>query len=475
MRHQALQFLIVISLHFLFLSSSLAQPLITKKRNVEVPVYRSMQDSIRLANVDAVLQAISSHEPVDIKVLDSIMALKQTIYQESVLRLRTIYKPSEDFIPFDSIHSRKDIHTLKKVSIASRKLNTLPEELLQCDSLESLEIVNCSIRKIQKQINNLPRLTSITILNNKSKRPLKLSKNIHVTSFTIHGDRPNALPRSYRKFKALTMLDLSNNVLTKFPNGAAHNTKLDELSLQHNEITLVRDKLKSHPNLQKLALQQNNIYRIPASIAQFPNLTRLSLNHNKITEVAPEISTLKKLEHLSFYNNQLTSVPWGVYQLRSLKVIDLYFNQIDTISNLISNWTSLEILFVAHNKLLVLPEKLTAIASLQEIYAYDNRLTRIAEDIDRLSNLRIMLVNNNCLKQIPLSLLNLGGIEELDFSENYMTDLPEGIFDFKNLKFISLMNNPWNERTRILIDKKSRALADKDITIRVSGPSYTFQ
>jgi Leucine-rich repeat (LRR) protein len=123
----------------------------------------------------------------------------------------------------------------------------------------------------------------------------------------------------------------------------------------------------------------------------------------------------------------------------------------------------------------VLPEKLTAIASLREIYAYDNRLTRIAEDIDRLSNLRIMLVNNNCLKQIPLSLLNLGWIEELDFSENYMTDLPEGIFDFKNLKFISLMNNPWNERTRVFIDKKSRALADKDITIRVSGPSYTFQ
>lgn len=453
--------------------STAGQPGITRNRNLEVPVYKSLRDSIRLADASAWVDKLSNDARVDLKVLDSVKNLRDALREQVILRYRIIYKSSEGFTPYDSLHHIHDLRKVKMVSIINQQLNMLPSILLRCDSLQSIELVNCSVRKIQKEINDLPRLTSITILNNRYKRPLRLSKNDRITSLTIHGDHARALPRSYHKFKSLEMLDLSNNALTKFPNGAARNKKLKELSLQHNELTL-GDKLRLHPNLEKLALQHNRIQHVPEQITRFPNLTRLSLNHNRIADVAPEIRNLKKLKHLSFYNNRLTSIPIGVYELRSLNVIDLYFNQIEEIDDRISNWDSLQILFISHNKLFKLPEKLTSLRLLEEIYAYDNRLTSISEEINRLSKLRIIYVQNNCLLRIPTALLQLDSLEEVDFSENYMTDLPAGIFNYPRLRFISLMNNPWREDVRLFIDKKSKELEPFDITVRVSGPRYSF-
>ena len=449
------------------------QPGITRNRNVEVPVYRSQQDSVRLAAIDAVYTKLDNDASVDLKILDSVKNLRDVLREHAVLRYRVLYKPSPDFTPYDSLNLIHDLHKVKRISITGLQLKELPSILLRCDSLQSIELVNCSLRKIQKQINQLSQLTSITILNNTYKRPLRLSKNDRITSFTIHGDHARALPRSYHKLKALETLDLSNNALVKFPNGAARNKKLKELSLQHNELTL-QDRLKHHPNLEKLALQFNRIHYVPDQITRFPNLTRLSLNHNRITDVTPAIRNLTKLKHLSFYNNRLTTIPAGVYALRSLNVIDLYFNQIEEIDDRISNWDSLQVLFVSHNKLLTLPEKLTTLRLLEELYAYDNRLTGITDDINRLSKLRIIYLQNNCLRQIPTTLLQLDSLEEIDFSENYMTDLPETIFNYPRLRFISLMNNPWREDVRLFIDRKSKELAMYDITVRVSGPRNSF-
>ncbi|MFD1003103.1 leucine-rich repeat domain-containing protein [Ohtaekwangia kribbensis] len=454
-------------------SFAIGQPSITRNRNLEVPVYKSPQDSVRLANVNALYDKLHNDERVDLKILDSVENLRDVLREQAILRFRILYKPSPDFTPYDSLTLIRDLRKVKRVSIIGLQLKELPSILLRCDSLQSIELVNCSIRKIQKQINQLPRLTSIAILNNTYKRPLRLNKNDRITLLAIHGDHARALPRSYRKLKALETLDLSNNALVKFPNGAARNRKLKELSLQHNELTL-RDKLKLHPNLEKLALQFNRIQQVPDQITRFPNLTRLSLNHNRITNVTPAIGSLKKLKHLSFYNNRLTSVPTGVYELRSLNVIDLYFNQIEAIDDRISNWDSLQILFISHNKLLKLPEKLTTLRLLEELYAYDNRLTSISDDINQLSKLRIIYVQNNCLRQIPNTLLQLDSLEEMDFSENYMTDLPETIFNYPKLRFISLMNNPWRENVRLFIDRKSKELAMYDITVRVSGPRNSF-
>jgi Leucine-rich repeat (LRR) protein len=466
-------FSIAACLVFLCTSFAVAQPGITRKRSLEVPVYKSPRDSIRFANISALADKLENDETADLKVRDSVRNLRDALREQVILRYRILYKSSEDFTPFDSLPHIRDLHQVRQVSIVNRQMKMLPSILLRCDSLQRIELVNCSLRKIQKQINALSKLTSITILNNRYKRPLRLGKNDRITSLTIHGDHARSLPRSYHKLEALEILDLSSNVLTKFPNGAARNKKLKELSLQHNELTL-RDKLKLHPHLEKLALQNNRIEQVPEQITRFPNLTRLSLNHNRITDVAPEISNLKKLKHLSFYNNRLTSIPTGVYELRSLNVIDLYFNQIETIDDRISNWDSLQILFISHNRLLKLPEKLTSLHLLEELYAYDNRLTSISDDINRLSRLRIIYVQNNCLLRVPSTLLQLDSLEEVDLSENYMTDLPTAIFNYPRLRFISLMNNPWREDVRLFIDRKSKELEPFDITVRVSGPRYSF-
>ena len=81
-------------------------------------------------------------------------------------------------------------------------------------------------------MNTLTSLKKITVLNNKAKRPLKLKKNTSVTHLNVHGDNPKSVPKSFKNFEALTKINLSENGIKKFPNGANHNKKLAELDLQ---------------------------------------------------------------------------------------------------------------------------------------------------------------------------------------------------------------------------------------------------
>ena len=292
--------------------------------STQVPVFRSKHDSLSLIQTDAQLLQIYKKEPVNQKKADSLMHLRGKIYEEGILGFRNIYYAHSGYLPFDSLKYITDKSTVHALSIVSKQLKELPKEVLQCTDLEVLELVNCDLRKIQKEVNQLTHLNKIQILNNTSTRKLKLKKNTVVKSFAIRGDHPRAIPKSFKNFKALTKIDLSDNGIVKFYNGARHNKKLYELDLQRNKITLQKNAIRPHPYLERLGLQYNTIRYVPSSVKNFINIKKIGFNHNAISEVAPQIGQLKKLEDLSFYNNKLEAVPDGIYNIRSLKVIDLF-------------------------------------------------------------------------------------------------------------------------------------------------------
>jgi Leucine-rich repeat (LRR) protein len=443
-----------------------ASPYKSRKNQVQVPVYRSAKDSVRLAEAEALFTRLVEENTSDLKRRDSVEARRNQLREEAILRYRTVYSPSTGFIMLDSLRPANR-RTVTQLSISNKTLSMLPAEVFLCDSLQHLELVNCSIRRLQKQLNKLTRLATLTILNNRGKRRLLLTANHQLTTLAIHGDNPATLPRSYKKLKALKTLDLSAHVLTRIPRGARRNRELRELNLQGNEITLKRH-LPAYPQLEKLALQRNLIRKVPAAIKRFPNLIQLSLNNNFVSDIAPEIGTLRKLEYLSLYNNQLSSVPAGLFGLRKLKIIDLYFNHIEALDNRIANWSQLQILFVSHNRLYTLPSATTSLASLQEIHAYDNRLTQLPADIDKLAELRILNVQDNFIQNIPPALLKLTLLEELDLSRNFITQISLSVFDYPNLKILSLRNNPWTETTRQALREKSMRMIASEVHVNLT-------
>ena len=400
------------------------------------------------------------------KKLDSLFALYQKLYSEVIVGFMKIYSPSSDHISLDSLLRGKDLSAIKKVSIYNYTSDDLPDVVLQCKNLESLELIKTRIRQLPDGLNELTKLSVIRIYNHRSKHPLKLKKNNYVTSLIIRGGNPKNLPRSYRSFSALKTLDLAGNFLTRFPQGARRNEDLRELSLQENRLTL-RQRLKKHPYVETLALQHNRITRVPASIRAFISLRKLGFNYNQISSVHRDIRMLTKLENLSFYHNELPLIPSGVYEMEGLREIDLFYNKIETVENRLSQWKNLRMLYLSHNKILSLPEDIGNLPSLEGLYIWDNRITRLPEGLGNIKTLRFLWANNNNLLALPRSLFDLEKMEELDLSHNFLTEIPESVFDLRRLKILSLVDNPWNDSTMQFIPRRAEELRAKNVFVHI--------
>ena len=428
-----------------------------------IPVFRSKNDSLRLAQVESSLSKLSSQLPLKGYKIDSLLALQRKIMSEGIIRYRRIYRPAKDYITVDSLLKIDDFSAIKRVSISNT--STIPSQLLQCKNLEALELVNTFIDKLPDKLNELTHLTTLAIYNNQPKKVFKPGKSDHIKNLTIRNENARLLPRSYKKLSSLQRLDLAENEIIKFPNGARRNKKLTELILQRNNITLKKGRIKSYPYLENLALQNNKIEEVPASIRKFKSLKKLRFNNNKITRVHSAIRKLRQLDQLSFYNNKLKAIPTGVYKLSSLTEIDLFYNQIETIEPSFIRWKNLRTLYLANNRILELPENINELIVLEGLYLWDNSLTKLPESLGDIKTLKYIRVNHNYLKSLPSSILKLENLEELDISHNYISQIPQEIFDYRNFKIFALTNNPWDDSTRKFLQTKINELRAREVFV----------
>jgi Leucine-rich repeat (LRR) protein len=439
-------------------------PAVKRYGQQNVPIYKSKQDSIRIALLDELIETTVTTRAKLSKV-DSMFQLRSKLYKEAVIGTRRIYHPSRDFLPIDSIAKLSDRSGVKKITIS--KVSQLPSILYSCNNAEVLELVNTTIDVLPAELNSLPNLKTVYIHNNRPTKRLTLSENSTITALYVRGENPSKFPKSYKNLHALTKLDLSENDLKKFPNGARHNEKLEELYLKNNLLTL-KGPIKKHAHLDQLLLQFNVVERVPGKISRFPNLKKLTFNTNKVVSVSPRIRKLKKLEHISFYKNQLTSIPKGVYNLTSLKEIDLFYNNIEKLDPQFVNWQNLRSLYLSYNKIISLPENLNALSSLDGLYVWENRLTSLPESVGQMTNLKFLRVNGNFLKSVPASVFELKNLQELNLSNNQITELPEKVFEFPQIKILVLENNPWNEATRRFLYARAEELRKRDVYVHLS-------
>lgn len=431
---------------------------------ITVPVFRSKDDSLRLILVHhSIDEELLKHPPRQRK-LDSLIDLERRIYNEAIV-FKVIYKPSKNFILTDSLMSVRDFAEIKYVTVSGKSI--IPDEVFKCINIEALELINTSIEELPKELNTLPSLKTVNIYNNHSKKSLRLRKNEVINFMDIKTENPKTLPRSFKKIRGLTKLDLSENKLTRFPNGTRHNKKLKELSLQRNLLTL-KSKIKKNPYLEQLALHNNKIEVVPATIRNLKNIKKLNFNSNQITYVHKNIGELKKLEQLSFYNNRLTGIPQGVYNLKSLKEIDLFHNEIEEIESGFCQWSNLVTLYLSHNKLVALPSNIDTLRMLEGLYLWDNRLGTLPASLGKINGLKYLRVNNNYLKDLPSSVFELTKLEELDISHNYITSVPETIFAYPKIKILAMVNNPWDEKTLQFLSKKADELKQRGAFVHLS-------
>ncbi len=431
----------------------------------EVPIFNSANDSIAYANLQAMLQRTVTEQPEFKKLnADSLRNEMRIITKRGMIGKKKTYHATSSFFPYDSLAFTNKPTQIKMLSLTDVKLKRLPKEVFKCYNLEALELVNTTVRGINK-LTKLPKLRSIYILNNKQLKPIRLSKTKSLKTFGIRGENPTNCPGSFRKLRNLEKLDLADTKLTTFPTGIKRNKRLKEILLGNNNVTLDDGHMETSKSVEKLELQRNKIKALPASIGGFPNLKKLNLNFNLIEKVSDEIAVLSKLEQLSFYDNKLTSFPDGIYNLTGLKELDLYYNQIERINDRIANLKTLEVLYLSNNKLINLPEAIGSMHNLKEVFVSNNRLSELPGSLNKLHDLKVIRINNNYLTQLPIDLLKLNNLENIDISNNSITELPMEVLSLLKLKLIVIMNNPWDIQSKERLPSFIEQLRNKEVVI----------
>jgi Leucine-rich repeat (LRR) protein len=211
---------------------------------IEQPIFKNKADSILYEKVDRAIPQEMSVSINNTAKLDSLLALARQL-RERIIGYRKVFIPNRGFFFYDSLPFITDKSNIQRISISGLKARRVPEAILACKNLVELELVNTSIKKIQRKLKRLSHLKAIYVYNNQpASGALVLKKNTTVTNLLIRGDKPKKLPQNYSSFRSLIALDLAQNALTYFPNGTSKNKKLAELILNNNGITLEQDNIK---------------------------------------------------------------------------------------------------------------------------------------------------------------------------------------------------------------------------------------
>lgn len=102
-----------------------------------------------------------------------------------------------------------------------------------------------------------------------------------------------------------SVLNLSNQGLTKIPSSVFSQTNLEELNVSHNQLTgAIQAEIRHLSSLKVLNASYNQMTGVPAEVGQLQNLEVLNLSYNQLTGLPNELGNLKNLKTLDLRGNQ---------------------------------------------------------------------------------------------------------------------------------------------------------------------------
>ncbi|XP_042191184.1 podocan-like isoform X2 [Callorhinchus milii] len=206
--------------------------------------------------------------------------------------------------------------TLEELMLNSNNISQMSAYVLaKCTSLKSISLNNNNITDEsipEGAFNQVQNLRIIKMNHNLlSVVPANLTTNLR--ELYLEGNQIIKIPDSvFANSSELTHLDLHNNHLNS--NGIGdkaflHMVRLEHLDLGKNALTSIPKQLPH--SLKTLLLQENNLTSIRKNVLwNMSKLEEIHLEHNKISVVAAgAFRRLMGLRHLDISYNQLTRVP----------------------------------------------------------------------------------------------------------------------------------------------------------------------
>ena len=276
---------------------------------------------------------------------------------------------------------------------------------------------------------------------NANEFPFQESHNSNTERFALihynlNEDSIELKHRKYREIKFIgfeksniTFLDLSNNALSKFPDGLCDMTKLKHLEFGSCSFENIPDDISNLKSLEVLLLNHTPIKSFPKSFSSLKKLKRIRVNYSSLVnkdEFLDILLNLPNLEVIELWSvGHSDSLPTSFPKLKKLKEVSL-----------LGSYFNLQFIF-SHSGIEKLSIDLTSVSE-------------IPNSIQNLKNLKSLSIKGSMeLTQIPIQLKELKNISEFSLVKNIKYDTNR-INEDEVFEIIA----SWNKLERLTLDNK---------------------
>lgn len=231
------------------------------------------------------------------------------------------------------------------------------------------------------------------------------------------------------------VLDLSNSGLSDVSMLKGLSDKVTELDLTNNKITKLPDGFFDHmTNLEEVYLNSNYLTKLPENI--FKNnkkLTRVEISYNKLSKIEKDnFSNLPQLSIFQIEGNNISAVEEGAFdgdsKLQSIYAVDNEMT--DLPEGLFKDAQNLTFIDFSNNYFTKLPKCIGDAHKLKTIHVKNNALTDISSvDFSKLEDLYEVNFYKNYIKEVADgTFANNKKLYSVDFHDNQISNMSSKVF-----------------------------------------------
>ena len=321
---------------------------------------------------------------------------------------------------------------LRELCISYSNLKDFPQGL--CEHLKKLEILDIgynSLRALPK-VWRCQRLRDLNLIHAPSDNwPLVLQQLPCLTRLNVSECRLSTFPPALLQLIKLKDLNISNNHITDLPS-EWNNVCLIHLDIADNELgqsssLSVVAKLSS---LETLDISGNILNKFPAFLQCLKFLRYLNISNNPLRECPEKVDAFQALEIFKGSSCELTEFPRFLLDLQKIETIELERNKIKIIPDDCS-LPFLKTLRLGNNKgLNISSDALLGVESFEYLALESCGLTEIPKVILKIPVLRMLALEDNNITRIPEgSYRALKKIPSVKINTNILMEPPKEIHE----------------------------------------------
>ncbi|MCX6216135.1 leucine-rich repeat domain-containing protein [Spirosoma sp.] len=295
----------------------------------------------------------------------------------NVQQKRTVRKGKGIISTLEAAEKTTRPDTVTMLAFNQLELTNIPEIIYRFPKLEELDLSRNGLHELPARLtSDIPTLKRLSVLYNSIPNDsVFITRNKHLVSLNLQGNRLTRIPPSVRQNRRLESLWMGNNKLAGIDiKTLKRMRRLTDLNLYSAGLTQLPKTIGRLKRVKVLDLYYNKLAELPGQLGRMKRLEQLAVAHNDLHALPPSLAHLHRLQVLFAHHNRISHIPNEFGRLQRLRVLDLGFNWFNIVPATVGSLSALEEVGFNNNNLREFPTALILLRNLKKVYLGSNPL-----------------------------------------------------------------------------------------------------